>query len=59
MVRNVMRDIQSGCLRRIDVTFDIGERSLDSFIGRTAHILFLENQELMKALIYTEPGLLA
>lgn len=54
-----MRDIQSGCLRRIDVTFDIGERSLDSFIGRTAHILFLENQELMKALIYTEPGLLA
>ena len=59
MVKNVLRSVKSGCLRRVDVVFEIGERNLDSLIGRTAHILFLESQELMKAILYTEPELLA
>ena len=59
MVKNILKNVKSGCLRRINVLFEIGERNLDSLIGRTAHILFLESQELMKAILFTEPDLLA
>ena len=59
MVRNVLKNVGSGVLRRINVVFKIGEKNLDSLIGRTAHIMFLENQDLMRALLYTEPDLLA
>ena len=38
-------------LYRVDVNFNIEETSLDSMIGRTAHILFLENEELLKMLV--------
>lgn len=38
-------------LYRLDVNFNIEETSLDSVIGRTAHILFLENEELMKMMV--------
>ena len=59
MVRNMLKFVKSGSLRRVNVLFEIGERSLDTLIGRTAHILFLESQELMKAILYSEPELLA
>ena len=59
MVKNLLKNVKSGSLRRVSVLFQIGERNLDSLIGRTAHILFLESQELMKAILYTEPDLLA
>lgn len=59
MVRNVLKNVKSGVLRRINVIFQIGQKNLDSLIGRTAHILFLENQQLMKAILYTEPELLS
>ena len=35
-------------LYRLDVNFNIEETNLDSVIGRTAHILFLENEELLR-----------
>ena len=38
-------------LYRLDVNFNIEENNLDSLIGRTAHILFLENEELMKMIV--------
>jgi hypothetical protein len=44
MVRNLLKNVKSGVLRRINVIFQIGQKSLDSLIGRTAHIMFLENQ---------------
>ena len=53
MVRNILRHVKSGVLRRVNVIFQIGKSNLDSLIGRTAHILFLENQELMRAILYT------
>jgi hypothetical protein len=31
-------------LYRLDVNFNIEESNVDSIIGRTAHILFLENE---------------
>ena len=59
MVKNTLKFVKSGSLRRVNVLFEIGDRSLDALIGRTAHILFLESQELMKAILYSEPELLA
>lgn len=59
MVENILKNVKSGVLRRINVFFEIGEKNLDSLIGRTAHIKFLESQELIKAILYTEEGLLS
>ena len=53
MVRNILNHVKSGVLRRINVVFKIDQKNLDSLIGRTAHIMFLENQDLMRALLYT------
>jgi hypothetical protein len=38
-------------LYRLDVNFNIEETNLDSVIGRTAHILFIENKDLMRMLV--------
>lgn len=59
MVKNILKNVKSEVLRRVDVLFKISQKNLDSLIGRTAHIMFLENHDLMKALLYTEPNLFA
>ena len=53
MVNNILGrcDASLDVLYRLDVNFNIEETSLDSIIGRTAHILFLENDELMKMIV--------
>jgi hypothetical protein len=38
-------------LYRLDVNFNIEETNLDSVIGRTAHLLFIENKDLMRMLV--------
>jgi hypothetical protein len=38
-------------LYRLDVNFNIEETNIDSVLGRTAHILFLENEDLMKMIV--------
>ena len=38
-------------LYRLDVNFNIEETNIDSMLGRTAHILFLENEDLMKMIV--------
>jgi len=52
MARNILSNLPIDVLYRIDVNFRISEKNLDSFIGRTAHIQFLECQNVMKMLIY-------
>lgn len=52
MARNILSGLPIDVLYRMDVNFRINEKNLDSFIGRTAHIQFLECQQLMKMLIY-------
>ena len=47
MLGNVPLDV----LYRLDVNFNIEETNLDSMIGRTAHILFLENEELLRMIV--------
>lgn len=52
MVNNILGKCNNlEVLYRLDVNFNIEETSLDSMIGRTAHILFLENEDLMKMIV--------
>jgi len=44
-------------LRRFDLSFLPGRKSLDSFIGRTAHIQFLTETNYMKMIMRTHPQL--
>lgn len=52
---NLLYNLTADVLHRLDVDFKISEKSLDSLIGRAAHIQFLENQPLMRLLIYRYP----
>ena len=52
MAQNLLGNIPAEVIYRIDVDFRIQEVNLDSFIGRTAHIQFLECHNLMKMLIH-------
>jgi len=51
MVNSMLSSVPFNVLYRLDVNFNIEETSLDSMIGRTAHILFLENEELLKMIV--------
>jgi hypothetical protein len=51
MVNNLLSNIPLEVLYRLDVNFQIQETNIDALIGRTAHILFLENEELMKMFV--------
>jgi pimeloyl-ACP methyl ester carboxylesterase len=52
---NLLSSVTASALHRLDVDFKISEKSLDSLIGRAAHIMFLENQALMRLLINRYP----
>ena len=52
MAKNILGGLKSKMLFRLDVNFRIKDKNLDSWIGRTAHIQFLENQQFMKMLIH-------
>jgi hypothetical protein len=51
MVQNLLSSLPISVLYRLDVNFNIEETNLDSMIGRTAHILFLENAALMRMIV--------
>ena len=51
MVNNLLSKVPVDVLYRLDVNFQISETNLDSLIGRTAHILVLESEELMRMLV--------
>ena len=57
MTRNLLGSMNVENLYRLDINFRIPEKSLDTLIGRAAHIQFLENQTLMKMIIYRYPDL--
>tara|TARA_B110000285_G_C14936041_1_gene519636 strand:- start:47 stop:226 length:180 start_codon:yes stop_codon:yes gene_type:complete len=52
MAKNILGGMNSKMLFRLDVNFKIKDKNLDAWIGRTAHIQFLENQQFMKMLIH-------
>ncbi|CBZ50429.1 f21m12.37 protein, related [Neospora caninum Liverpool] len=57
MGRNLLGNISPEKVMRLNVNFRIAERNFDSFIGRAAHILFLENQTFMRTLLLSHPYL--
>lgn len=57
MARNLLSGMNVEALCRLDINFRMPEKSLDTLIGRAAHIQFLENQTLMKMIIYRYPDL--
>ena len=50
--KNIDTNVKAEKIYKLDVIFNICDKNLDSFIGRTAHIQFLENDYLMKILLY-------
>jgi len=52
MAQNLLTNLNTKLLYRIDVNFHIKDKNMDSWIGRKAHIEFLECQPLMKMLVY-------
>ena len=51
MVNSLLGNVPLNVLYRLDVNFNIEETNIDSMIGRTAHILFLENEYLLKMIV--------
>lgn len=52
MARNLLDNLSIDLLYRLEVNFHINAKNMDSMLGRTAHILFLDNSPLMKMLVY-------
>eukprot|EP01016_Furgasonia_blochmanni_P003635 TRINITY_DN11420_c0_g1_i7.p1 TRINITY_DN11420_c0_g1~~TRINITY_DN11420_c0_g1_i7.p1 ORF type:complete len:390 (-),score=79.73 TRINITY_DN11420_c0_g1_i7:206-1375(-) len=52
MAMNILAETTPETLCRVDVNFKIKEKTLDSLIGRKAHILFLEDQAYMRMFMY-------
>lgn len=47
----MMSKVSVGVLYRLDVNYQIENKGLDSMLGRTAHMLILENEELLKMIV--------
>jgi len=52
MVKSLLDPVHPEKIFRFDVNFKIPEKNLDTFIGRAAHIQFLECQPIMKMIIH-------
>mmetsp|Transcript_44972 Transcript_44972/g.104041 ORF Transcript_44972/g.104041 Transcript_44972/m.104041 type:complete len:739 (+) Transcript_44972:119-2335(+) len=52
MVKSLWEPVKKDRVCRMDVNFKIPEKNLDTFIGRAAHIQFLECQPVMKMIIH-------
>lgn len=52
IVQNLWKNVKPERVFRFDVNFHIPENNLDTFIGRAAHIQFLECQPIMRMIIH-------
>ena len=52
MAKSLLEGVSRSALHRVDVNFKIQEKNIDTFIGRAAHIEFLENHSLIKTIVY-------
>jgi pimeloyl-ACP methyl ester carboxylesterase len=53
MVENLIGPLQFSMVSRVDANFHLPETSLDTVIGRAAHIEFIQCQEFMRILFHT------
>ena len=51
MVRTMMNRLQVPVIYRLDVNFNIEATNFDSVMGRAAHMMVLQNEELLKMII--------
>jgi len=51
MVKHLMTKLKVDVLYRADINFNIGNSSINSMLGRTAHFLFLDDEEAIKMLV--------
>lgn len=52
MAENILIQLQHPQLLRLDINFSLKKRNIDSMIGRKAHIQFLENESLVRTLVF-------
>merc|ERR1712217_663855 len=52
MVHNILHPLKAERVMRIDVDFYMPETTIDTVIGRAAHIEFIDNELLTKMIIY-------
>jgi len=52
MVSNLLTPLQKSCMKRFDISFVPKKTNLDSIIGRTAHIYFLDQALYIIMLVY-------
>lgn len=52
MAENILSNLSCDTLVRLDVNFRIDSMNLDSFIGRTAHMLLLECDSFIETLVH-------
>lgn len=55
MVSNILSEINAPSILRVNVDFEIKDGSIDSFIGRTAHVQFIENKRLINIIVNRYP----
>ncbi|CAD8092276.1 unnamed protein product [Paramecium sonneborni] len=53
MIDNIMKNIPNQKIDRLDVNYEQVGKSLDTMIGRAAHIAFIDNSALIKLSIYS------
>lgn len=51
MVTNIIGNIKAKSLIRVNIKFNGMNSNLDTFLGRAAHIQYLENDTLVKILV--------
>ena len=52
MAENIWKNVEADTIYRKDVDFLISEKRIYSFIGSSAHMLFLDSVYIMKILIF-------
>ena len=53
MANNILGPMSAGCVHRLDVNYKAKSKSLDNWIGRSAHIEMLENESLMQMVLFS------
>jgi pimeloyl-ACP methyl ester carboxylesterase len=53
MHKHLIKKLQNWIVHKINVNFLISEGSIDTYIGRKAHIQFIDNSELLKMIVHT------
>lgn len=52
MAHNILMRVTAGSIHRIDINFHIDTNDLDTFLGRKAHIEFLDNNVVQRLIFY-------